>query len=53
MSGKSNVIYWLEHHGYEASEALVDALFEAAKTSSRVIPDEVLHDLARQAEQPA
>lgn len=53
MSGKSNVIWWLEHNGYEATPERVDRLFEAAKTSSRTLPDEVLHDLAAQAEQPA
>ena len=51
MSGKSNVVYWLEHHGYQATAELVDKLFEAAKGSSRVLSDETLHDLARQAEQ--
>ena len=53
MSGKSNVVFWLKKHGYEATEATVDALFEAAKNSSRVLADEVLHDLAKQNEQPA
>ncbi|MHC5011050.1 MAG: LeuA family protein [Planctomycetota bacterium] len=48
MSGKSNVVWWLEHHGYAADEDLVDRLFEAAKSSDRVLPDEVLHDLAAQ-----
>jgi 2-isopropylmalate synthase len=51
MSGKSNVIYWLEHHGYQANAELVDKLFEAAKGSSRVLSDATLHDLVRQAEQ--
>ncbi|MDJ0522753.1 MAG: LeuA family protein [Planctomycetota bacterium] len=53
MSGKSNVIYWLEHHGYEANESNVELIFEAAKSSSRVLSDEDLHDLAKRSEQPA
>jgi len=48
MSGKSNVVWWLEHNGYAADEALVDRLFDAAKSSDRVLPDEVLHDLVAQ-----
>ena len=51
MSGKSNVVYWLERHGYQATEERVDRVFEAAKASSRTLPDEVLHDLAKQSGQ--
>jgi 2-isopropylmalate synthase len=47
MSGKSNVVWWLEHHGYAADAGLVDKLFAAAKASDRVLTDEALHDLAR------
>jgi isopropylmalate/homocitrate/citramalate synthase len=47
MCGKSNVVHWLEHHGYQAEEALVDRLFEAAKASDRLLEDEELHALAR------
>ncbi len=47
MSGKSNVIYWLEKHGYPASETRVEKLFDAAKASNRNLADEDLHGLAR------
>lgn len=47
MSGKSNVVWWLEHHGYEADAGRVDRLFAAAKDSNRVLPDDALHELAR------
>jgi isopropylmalate/homocitrate/citramalate synthase len=47
MSGKSNVVWWLEHHGYEADEERVDRLFQAAKSSDRVLADDTLHELAR------
>src|ERR1041385_3404830 len=39
MCGLSNVVYWLEHHGYAADEALVQAVFKAAKASPRVLTD--------------
>jgi 2-isopropylmalate synthase len=37
MSGKSNVVFWLERHGYTASEELVDRIFQKAKSSSTVL----------------
>jgi len=40
MSGRSNVIYWLEKHGIPASEELVDRIFDAAKKSQRVMTEE-------------
>ena len=43
MSGKSNVIYWLEKRGIAPREALVERIFQAAKQSTRVLTeDEVL-----------
>jgi 2-isopropylmalate synthase len=43
MSGKSNVIYWLERRGITPSEELVDAIFQRAKTSDRCLTeDEIL-----------
>jgi 2-isopropylmalate synthase len=40
MSGKSNVIYWLESRGLEATEERVDRIFEAAKKSSTVLAED-------------
>ena len=40
MSGRSNVIYWLEKRGIPASGELVDRIFDAAKKSQRVMTDE-------------
>lgn len=40
MSGKSNVIYWLEKRSIEPSEELVDRIFNAAKQSSRLLTEE-------------
>ncbi len=39
MSGKSNVLFWLERRGIPASEALVDRIFSRAKRSSTVLSE--------------
>jgi 2-isopropylmalate synthase len=39
MSGKSNVLFWLERHGIAASDTLVSRIFEAAKKSPRVLTE--------------
>jgi 2-isopropylmalate synthase len=39
LSGKSNVLYWLEKHGVPANEDLVGRIFDAAKKSSCVLTD--------------
>jgi 2-isopropylmalate synthase len=40
MSGKSNVIFWLEQKGITASEELVDRIFQRAKASDRCLTEE-------------
>jgi len=39
MSGKSNVLYWLERHGIPGDEALVQRLLDRAKQSARVLTE--------------
>ena len=39
MSGKSNVIFWLESHGVEPTDERVDRIFGAAKESNRLLKD--------------
>ncbi len=39
MSGKSNVIYWLEKRGIAASEELVDRIFTKAKGAKTVLTE--------------
>jgi 2-isopropylmalate synthase len=39
MSGKSNVVFWLERHRIPADELLVNRIFEAAKKSECVLTD--------------
>src|SRR5580765_5658016 len=45
MSGRSNVVYWLERRGLEATEELVDRIFSKAKTSSTVLTEEEIRKL--------
>lgn len=45
MSGRSNVIYWLESRGIEAEDALVDRIFDHAKRSDHTLTDEEIEAL--------
>ena len=45
MSGKSNVLFWLEKHGKPTDEATVNRVFDAAKQSARVLTDAEIHAL--------
>ena len=40
MSGKSNVVYWLESRGLEAGEERVERIFENAKKSTTVLTED-------------
>jgi 2-isopropylmalate synthase len=40
MSGKSNVVFWLERRGISVTEELVDRIFAKAKASSTVLTTE-------------
>jgi len=40
MSGKSNVVFWLERHGIEPTDELVERIFSRAKQSVAVLTDE-------------
>jgi 2-isopropylmalate synthase len=40
MSGKSNVIYWLERKGISPTDDLVDRIFQCAKSSDRCLTEE-------------
>jgi 2-isopropylmalate synthase len=45
MSGVSNVTWWLEKRGYPAREDLVQAIFQAAKTSARVLTEAEIREI--------
>jgi 2-isopropylmalate synthase len=40
MSGKSNVIYWLERKGISPTDELVERIFQSAKSSDRCLTEE-------------
>lgn len=40
MSGRTNVLYWLEQHGIAAEPALVERIFARAKAGPSVLSDE-------------
>jgi 2-isopropylmalate synthase len=40
LSGRSNVIFWLEKRGVPATDELVDRIFNVAKQSERVLTEE-------------
>jgi len=45
MSGKSNVIFWLESRGLPATEEIVDRVFAAAKASNRTLTHEQVQSI--------
>ena len=45
MSGKSNVIFWLEQRGFEPTEEIVGKIFDHAKKSDRILSDKELLSL--------
>jgi len=52
MSGKSNVIYWLETHGFEVTEERVSRVYDYAKQSSSVLEEYQVTNLLQE-EMPA
>ena len=48
MSGRSNVIFWLEERGVEPTQERVDRIFEAAKQSDRLLEDDEIRGLTEQ-----
>ena len=46
MSGQSNVVFWLEQHGFDATPERAGRIFEAAKISDRMLTDAELQALA-------
>jgi 2-isopropylmalate synthase len=46
LSGRSNVIYWLEKRGIPATDERVDRIFAAAKQSDRILNDAEISNLA-------
>jgi isopropylmalate/homocitrate/citramalate synthase len=49
MSGRSNVVFWLETHGFEAGDQVVDRIFTRAKASRCVLTEEEILAAVRDA----
>ncbi len=48
MSGESNVIFWLQEHGYEPDAILVRTIFDHAKESKiAVVPSDEIHAICQ------
>ncbi|MHC4429410.1 MAG: LeuA family protein [Planctomycetota bacterium] len=43
MSGRSNVVFWLQEKGIEPEDERVDRIFDAAKQSDRLLEDDEIH----------
>ena len=43
MSGRSNIIWWLQQNGYEVDDDMVTHMFEVAKGQRRMMSDEEVH----------
>jgi 2-isopropylmalate synthase len=48
MSGRSNVIYWLERRRFKPSEQLVEKIFARAKQANRVLTDAEILEICDQ-----
>ena len=46
MSGRSNIIFWMERQGMEPRDDVVDRIYDAAKQSDRLLEDDELRALA-------
>ena len=42
VSGKSNIVYWLEKRGLPVTDELIDRIFARAKSSDRILTEEEL-----------
>jgi 2-isopropylmalate synthase len=51
MSGKSNVVFWLESRGLPATDEIVDRIYAAAKASNRMLTHEQIEKLLEDAKQ--
>jgi 2-isopropylmalate synthase len=47
MSGRSNVIHWLEQHGEAPTDDRVAAILDRAKRSNRLLTDQEIQEVVR------
>ncbi|MFQ6617880.1 MAG: LeuA family protein [Fidelibacterota bacterium] len=48
MSGRSNIIYWLEKRGIDPHEELVTSIFDAAKESKKIMKEEEIYKIVNE-----
>ena len=48
MAGRSNIIWWLEQNGYDATDGLVSHLFDVAKSQRRNMLDSEVETVVHQ-----
>jgi 2-isopropylmalate synthase len=48
MSGKSNVIFWLERHGLPVDESCVERIYKKAKSSDHTLSEEEIRECVQQ-----
>ncbi len=48
MSGRSNVLFWLERRGFATGDGVVERIFERAKASPRVLTEEEIREIIEQ-----
>ncbi len=53
MSGRSNVVFWLESRGMQATDDIVDRIYEAAKASNRTLTYEQILKIVEDARKAA
>ena len=46
MSGRSNVIFWMEQRGMEPKDDVIDRIYSAAKSSDRLLEEDEIRELA-------
>ena len=49
MSGKSNVVFWLEKRGLPVTDAVVERVFAKAKSATSILDEQQILDLVNQA----
>jgi 2-isopropylmalate synthase len=52
MSGKSNVVYWLERRGLEATDERVDRIFAAAKAANGTLTEDEIRAVIAESARP-
>jgi hypothetical protein len=49
MSGKSNVLFWLERRGLTASDEIVERIYKCAKSSDHTLSETEIMECVRAA----